>query len=274
MNALDQIHDRGMIGKKMLGFHTHMYNSNEAPSEMRLGGYNEELFKKGHEQVWLNTTDTMSWEVKFNSVDFHRENVYNDMHALIDPGYPFIGMPFHEFETFKEVLADKFPDHPIDCETEDWCHFGVPCDDIRKDMPDLKFSFPIEHHLLSTAVYTVRSDSFLFKNIEEDTESETCHLMIVPQKFSEFDHFILGQVFMENFYVTYDATNPDQLRVGISQLLVVPEGKETMSVGAEVTLITIAVLLGFFIAIIGIWICVRHSRQSRLAKAKAYFASL
>ena len=47
-----------------------------------------------------------------------------------------------------------------------------------------------------------------------------------------------------------------------------------MSTFAEVILITLAVLLGFAIALIGIWICVRHSKQTRLAKAKAYFASL
>jgi len=47
-----------------------------------------------------------------------------------------------------------------------------------------------------------------------------------------------------------------------------------MSVAAEVTLILIAILLGLAIALIGIWICVRNSKQQRLAKAKAYFASL
>ena len=84
---------------------------------------------------------------------------------------------------------------------------------------------------------------------------------IVAQKYNEFDHFILGQVFMENFYVTYDATNPEQLKVGISlnvnkQLA----NQEKISVFGEVVLITLAVLLGFAIAIIGIWICVRHSK--------------
>jgi hypothetical protein len=33
-----------------------------------------------------------------------------------------------------------------------------------------------------------------------------------------------------------------------------------ISVFAEVILVTIAVLLGFAIALIGIWICVRHSK--------------
>ena len=97
MNALDQIYDRGMISKKMFGVHTHLYNSTESPSEIRFGGYNEELFKEGHKQVWFNTTSTMSWEVKFNDASFHTERLWNNTHALIDPGYPFIGMPFHEF---------------------------------------------------------------------------------------------------------------------------------------------------------------------------------
>jgi len=82
---------------------------------------------------------------------------------------------------------------------------------------------------------------------------------------------------MENFYVTYDGTDPDQLRVGISQMIdeeITRQKSESMSTFAEVTLITLAVLLGFAIALIGVWICVRHSKQTRLAKAKAYFASL
>jgi len=40
----------------------------------------------------------------------------------------------------------------------------------------------------------------------------------------------------------------------------VQEEEKSISVFAEVTLITIAVLLGFAIALIGIWICVRHSK--------------
>lgn len=50
--------------------------------------------------------------------------------------------------------------------------------------------------------------------------------------------------------------------------------RHEMSLGAEIFLISIAVLLGVFIALIGIFIIVRHNRQARLAKAKAYFESL
>jgi len=30
------------------------------------------------------------------------------------------------------------------------------------------------------------------------------------------EHWVLGGQFMENFYVTYDATNSEQLRIGLS----------------------------------------------------------
>jgi len=39
----------------------------------------------------------MSWEIKINDVGFHSDFLYQNKHALIDPGYPFIGMPYHEF---------------------------------------------------------------------------------------------------------------------------------------------------------------------------------
>ena len=83
-------------------------------------------------------------------------------------------------------------------------------------MPDLMFSFPNEYTETNTITYKVPAKSFLFKDTDLFTKETYCHLGIVAQSYKEFDHFILGQVFMENFYVTYDATNPEQLRVGIS----------------------------------------------------------
>lgn len=63
----------------------------------------------------------MSWEVPIDSAGFNTDNLWTDRHALIDPGYPFIGMPFHEFKIFEDDLKAKYPDHPINCTKEDWC---------------------------------------------------------------------------------------------------------------------------------------------------------
>lgn len=106
MNLLEQIHDRGMISKKMFGVHTHMYNSTEDPSSIRFGGYDEALFKEGHKQTWLDTTGPMSWEVKFSHAGFHEDKIWENIHALIDPGYPYIGMPFKYWLQFKQDLID------------------------------------------------------------------------------------------------------------------------------------------------------------------------
>ena len=93
-----------MIEKMQLGVHTQLRNSTEDPSAMRFGGYNEDLFKAGHEQVWLNTTSNMSWEVKFDTAGFHTDIVWNNKHALVDPGFPFIGLPKDYFDAFKSDL--------------------------------------------------------------------------------------------------------------------------------------------------------------------------
>jgi len=82
-----------MIAKKQFGVHTHMFNSTSDPSTIRFGGYNKDQFKEGHSQTWLNTTGQMSWEVKFTHAGFHEDKIWENTHALIDPGYPFIGMP-------------------------------------------------------------------------------------------------------------------------------------------------------------------------------------
>ena len=51
-------------------------------------------------------------------------------------------------------------------------------------------------------------------------------------------------------------------------------GAGEVSFGVEVVMIITAVIAGLAIALIGIFICVRQNKQARLAKAKAYFASL
>ena len=112
-----------MIEKMQLGVHTRMRNSEEDPSSMRFGGYNEELFKEGHEQVWLNTTSNMSWEVQFDSAGFHSDTLFEDKHALVDPGYPFIGMPKNQFENFKNDLIKAYSIDEIICPDDEWCYF-------------------------------------------------------------------------------------------------------------------------------------------------------
>jgi hypothetical protein len=90
---LDLMVHNKMIKDRIFGVHTHMWNSTEEPSEIRFGGYNEELFKEGHSHQWMKTIHPNSWVVEFISAGFHTEIHRNATNALINPGYPFIAMP-------------------------------------------------------------------------------------------------------------------------------------------------------------------------------------
>jgi len=116
--------------------------------------------------------------------------------------------------------------------------------------------------------YQVPSASFLFSDTDMRTNLTTCHLGIVAQKHENMDYWTLGGVFMENFYVTYDAEDRENLLVGLSYTPIplagstapVDDPKGTSSKASYViALITAAGLIVIF-SIIGICLCVRSNR--------------
>jgi len=66
--------------------------------------------------------------------------------------------------------------------------------------------------------FSVTPDSFLLEDIDLNTGEKMCHIAVVGQRFSteRFDHWRLGECFMENFYVVYNASDPNQPKVGIT----------------------------------------------------------
>lgn len=123
-------------------------------------------------------------------------------------------------------------------------------------MPDLVFTFALENGEYQT--YNMPPKSFLYDDIDEKTNMTICHLGIVSQVRNDMDHWILGQSFMENFYVTYDATDPAQLKIGISV-----NGPEPGLFGSSFALIlAIVVATGLVLAFIllGVCICMRQHR--------------
>lgn len=118
------------------------------------------------------------------------------------------------------------------------------------------------------------------------TSEPICHIGVVKQNIAGDGHFVLGQVFMENFYVGFDASDDERNRIGLSYHLsgetyesetVQPE--DVPKVDDELdSLITMIVLLCIVIAVILAAVffcyCMKRRQKERLAKAKAYFNSL
>ena len=139
-------------------------------------------------------------------------------------------------------------------------------------MPDLKFTFAVNGR--NPVTYRVPPKSFLYSDVDYRTNLTTCHLGIIGQKYNDMDYWTLGGAFMENFYVTYDAADPQQLRVGLSSNVAEEERQKF----GEAFTVWLAVILGAALvavfAILILCICVRRRREQRLNKAKTYFESL
>ena len=66
-----------MIDKKKFGLYIKMRNETDDTSQIRFGGYNEDLFKKdmfgrtSHELVWIPTISNNSWKIKVQQIDFN-----------------------------------------------------------------------------------------------------------------------------------------------------------------------------------------------------------
>jgi len=138
-------------------------------------------------------------------------------------------------------------------------------------MPDLKFSFKTNEEEKSGDVttYNITPNSFLYPDTDYRTNITTCHLGVIGQRWNDMDHWVLGSAFMENFYVTYDATSPEQLRVGLSYST--EEHKFSLT---NVEMIIGLVLVGILVVLLTVAsICCfcRARKETRLARAKTFF---
>lgn len=150
-NFVDQIYERGLIEEKVFGFHTKPYNAtyeDPRPSEVRLGGINQDLFKAGHDLFFIDTLGVDTWEIPLKSLKMSGENLLRATSsqgggsALINPGYPFIAAPIEEFDHFKKDLQLADPDDKLSCSAWDWCFFqNTTCEDVAARLPPLVFEF-------------------------------------------------------------------------------------------------------------------------------------
>lgn len=207
------MYDRGMIDQKQIGIYTKKRiqdssEENHKESTIRFGSYDDDLIDKGHELLWMNTTESNSWAVKVNRASFgSSKEIWSDTEALMDPGYPFIGIPPQHYKAFQEQIKNAYSDDMVDCSSNAWCYFKKPCNELYTELPDLKFTFTV-NHALGSVNFSVPPKSYLYET-ESINSPEICHMGIVSLSQSSFpsSQIILGQSFMENHYITLDSTN-------------------------------------------------------------------
>merc|ERR1711988_1312942 len=142
---------------------------------------NEALVPQTHTMHWHESVAKGTWELQFDSVTFHGD-VYAHSRAIVNPGFPFIGIPKNSWDQFKDNLIGAYPDEPVTCEDMDWCYFVRPCDAIIDKMPPLIFNMGEGNTVIE---YAVPASSFLFGDKDRRTGVEYCHLGVVGQKYSD-----------------------------------------------------------------------------------------
>ena len=92
-----------MIDERIFGLHINLDNVTDSydQSAITFGGYDESRIRQGHELVWMDTIDDLSWELPLHSISFNNDNILTNKttgsRALPNPGFPFIAAPLEEF---------------------------------------------------------------------------------------------------------------------------------------------------------------------------------
>jgi len=97
-----------------------------------------------------------------------------------------------------------------------------------------------------------------------------CHLGIVGQKWAKtLDHWRLGESFMQNFHVVFNATDPEQLSVGISGE---PPKTASSSHGGALQTVALTLCIIAMLVFVGLaaWCCIRQ-RQQRIKRERLEF---
>lgn len=113
----------------------------------------------------------------FSKIKFHGDAIGDGGKAIINPGYPFIGMPMSSFDHFKQDVIEAYPEEQLTCEDVDWCYFIQSCSKISEKMPDLEFTFKTTGD--KDAIVTVPVEAFLYTLKDYQTGFDQCHIGII-----------------------------------------------------------------------------------------------
>lgn len=252
---LQQLVNSEIISKKIVGIAINQDLTKT--SRIRFGDIDQSFIKSGYELDWLDTSSKASWYLPLSDAIYAKESIYNQTttSAIINPSYFAIRLPPADFEAFFDIWSLKKDASKVLCPTKGTCLYDGKCSYLSDS--DFKLRLGAGDQ---ASYYSIQASTFQYEI------NEQCHLGIVGEYDNAMDSYILGNLFLQNFYVAFDQ---DNMRVGIT----VQEGQsayvsKTAAFPAwEIAVIVIAIV--GLTAIVGVvTACILKKRHSRYAFVK------
>ena len=116
----------GLIEHMVFALYTSVRN--DIPSTLKFGSYDPSGIKDGEQLTYIQTRNSTTWGLSAAYFIVFDHTIYTDSTpkvALIEPQYPYLYIPQHEFESFRGAVNDVYKD--ANCKLT-YCYFSKPCD--------------------------------------------------------------------------------------------------------------------------------------------------
>jgi len=189
--------NQGKIQNRQFAFFLNWLGKSPS-SNLMIDGYDLEKYSSETEftYVSLTSTDPYFWEIMCDSVKFNGNELNLQIPAVIDTGSSFIYGPS---EAVQAIQSELLSNHGCEYELESGL---VKCEKNPKD-----HSYPILEFVINGKSYILEPLDYFY----EDSWSGSFYL---PMSGYEEESWLLGDVFIRNFYITFDM---DGLRVGLAR---------------------------------------------------------
>eukprot|EP00347_Sterkiella_histriomuscorum_P000579 403375303 len=194
---IDKLYQNNIISKKMFSL---SLGGTDEKSKVIFGGYDLRYAKDNQNITWNKLIDTNYWSVRLNKAKIGDYVFMLDTNrAIIDSGTSYILMPYNDFSEFKRVIDSINSKCGMDAQTNLYTCQCVT--QVHSDFPNIEIT-------LGENTYTIPSTSYMHR------QNFKCYFRVLPQSYNQgiASFWILGDVFMINYYSIFDIDNQ---RVGL-----------------------------------------------------------
>ena len=195
---IDNLQKQQLIKRRMFSFYLNNNLSNDGNplSELIIDGYDTKYMKnKENGFTYIDVIDDNFWAVSMSGllIDHISVPIKNNK-ALIDSGTSLIGIPTDDFNILFNIITEEYGKT---CFLDEYQLLNCVCSNVNE--------FPLLKLMLGNELFVIEAIDYILYY------SQTCIFLL--QQLDYEKHWILGNVFMRNYYTLFDQ---DNMKIGFA----------------------------------------------------------